>query len=71
MTQPIMLAIVGDSATGRTTVADGGLRIKRVRDAFASRVYREPGEALRRRWKVGRDCARRSSFADEILAKRR
>ena len=53
-----MLAIVGDSATGTTTFADGGLDIERVRDAFASRVYPEPAEALRRHWKVGRDCGR-------------
>src|SRR6266508_975855 len=35
------------------------LHTKRMRDAFAVRVYLDPPEDLRRGWKVKRDCAKR------------
>src|SRR6266498_2415885 len=112
--RPVMLAIVGDSAAGKTTFAEGvvqlvgpdrvatgepvlkpvyqhrdgtfgapeyvvarrfmviegllALHTKRMRDAFAVRVYLDPPEDLRRGWKVKRDCAKRGYAPAQVLA---
>jgi phosphoribulokinase len=39
-----------------------------LRDMFDVRVYLDPPEELRRRWKVARDCSRRGYSTDEVLA---
>jgi phosphoribulokinase len=38
-----------------------------MRDAFDIRVFLDPPEELRRRWKVQRDCSRRGYTTDEVL----
>lgn len=40
----------------------------RLRDAFHVKVFLDPPEELRRRWKVSRDCAKRGYRPDEVLA---
>jgi phosphoribulokinase len=40
----------------------------KMRDCFGVKVYLDPPEDLRRRWKVSRDCAKRGYTADEVLA---
>jgi phosphoribulokinase len=44
------------------------LHTKRLRDAFAVRVYLDPPEDLRRGWKVKRDCAKRGYAPAQVLA---
>jgi phosphoribulokinase len=44
------------------------LHSKRMRDAFAVRVYLDPPEELRRCWKVRRDCAKRGYSPAQVLA---
>lgn len=39
----------------------------RLRDAFDIRVFLDPPEELRRRWKVQRDCSRRGYTTDQVL----
>jgi phosphoribulokinase len=39
-----------------------------MRDCFDVRVYLDPPEALRRRWKVARDCSRRGYTTTQVLA---
>jgi phosphoribulokinase len=39
-----------------------------LREMFDVRVYLDPPEDLRRRWKVARDCSRRGYTTDEVLA---
>src|SRR3984885_11477251 len=39
-----------------------------MRDLYDVRVYVDPPEDLRRRWKVQRDCSRRGYTTDEVLA---
>ncbi len=39
-----------------------------LREMFDVRVYLNPPEELRRRWKVGRDCSRRGYTTDQVLA---
>jgi phosphoribulokinase len=39
-----------------------------MRDAFDVRVYMDPPEDLRRRWKLQRDCSRRGYTTDQVLA---
>jgi phosphoribulokinase len=44
------------------------LHTKRMRDAFAVRVYLDPPEDLRRGWKLKRDCAKRGYAPEQVLA---
>lgn len=39
-----------------------------LREMFDVRVYLDPPEELRRRWKVSRDCSRRGYTTDDVLA---
>jgi phosphoribulokinase len=54
----------------RFVVAEGLLafHLPELRQMFDVRVYLDPPEELRRRWKVARDCARRGYRTDEVLA---
>jgi phosphoribulokinase len=55
---------------GRFVVAEGLLAFydAATREMFDVRVYLDPPEDLRRRWKVARDCSRRGYTTDEVLA---
>ena len=44
------------------------LHTKRMRDAFAVRVYLDPPEELRRGWKLRRDCVKRGYAPEQVLA---
>jgi phosphoribulokinase len=44
-----------------------GFHTPALRDAYDVRIYLDPPEDLRRRWKVQRDCARRGYTTDEVL----
>jgi phosphoribulokinase len=54
----------------RFAVIEGllGYHTKPLREACDVRVYLAPPEALRRHWKVQRDCSRRGYTTDEVLA---
>jgi phosphoribulokinase len=56
-------------APHRFVVAEGLLAFHtpELREAFDVRVYLDPPEELRRRWKVVRDCSRRGYTTDEVL----
>jgi phosphoribulokinase len=51
------------------TVVEGllGLTTKPMRDCFALKVYLDPPEALRRRWKIERDCAKRGYAPEQVI----
>jgi phosphoribulokinase len=53
----------------RFVVAEGLLinYVAELRDMFDIRVYLNPPEDLRRRWKVARDCSRRGYSTDQVL----
>jgi phosphoribulokinase len=55
---------------GRFTVIEGllGYYLPEMLDAYDVRVFLSPPEELRRRWKVQRDCSRRSYTTDQVLA---
>lgn len=55
---------------GRFVVTEGLLafQTQALRDMFDVRVYLDPPEELRRRWKVARDCSRRGYTTDQVLA---
>ncbi len=55
---------------GRFTVIEGlfGYYVPEMRDIYDVRVYLNPPEDLRRRWKVQRDCSRRGYTTDAVLA---
>ncbi len=55
---------------GRFTVVEGllGYYLPEMRDMYDVRVYLNPPEELRRRWKVQRDCSRRGYTTDQVLA---
>ncbi|MGH2994733.1 MAG: phosphoribulokinase [Gaiellaceae bacterium] len=55
---------------GRFVVAEGLLAFhsQALREMFDVRVYLDPPEELRRRWKVARDCSRRGYTTDQVLA---
>ena len=57
-------------APGPFVVAEGLLAFSTVelREMFDVRVYLDPPEDLRRRWKVQRDCSRRGYTTDQVLA---
>ena len=44
-----------------------GLHAPAMRDLYDVRVFLDPPEELRRRWKVLRDCSRRGYTTDEVL----
>jgi phosphoribulokinase len=52
------------------TVIEGllGYHTREMRDVYDVRVFLAPPEALRRRWKVDRDCSRRGYTTDQVLA---
>jgi phosphoribulokinase len=54
----------------RFTVIEGllGYHLPEMRDVYDVRVFLNPPEELRRRWKVQRDCSRRGYTTDEVLA---
>lgn len=45
-----------------------GFHTQELRDMYDVRVYLDPPEELRRRWKVARDCSRRGYSTDQVLA---
>ncbi len=54
----------------RFTVIEGllGYYLPEMLDIYDVRVYLNPPEDLRRRWKVQRDCSRRGYTTDQVLA---
>jgi phosphoribulokinase len=54
----------------RFTLIEGllGYHLPEMRDIYDVRVFLNPPEDLRRRWKVQRDCSRRGYTTDEVLA---
>jgi phosphoribulokinase len=54
----------------RFTVIEGllGYYVPEMRDIYDVRVFLNPPEELRRRWKVQRDCSRRGYTTDQVLA---
>lgn len=54
----------------RFVIAEGLLvnHTAELRDMFDIRVYLNPPEELRRRWKVARDCSRRGYSTDQVLS---
>ena len=57
-------------APARFTVIEGllGFHSAAMRSAYDVRVFLNPPEELRRRWKVRRDCSRRGYTTDQVLA---
>ena len=53
----------------RFTVIEGllGYHLPAMRDIYDVRVFLNPPEELRRRWKVQRDCSRRGYTTDQVL----
>jgi phosphoribulokinase len=54
----------------RFVIAEGLLvnHTAELRDMFDIRVYLNPPEALRRRWRAARDCSRRGYSTDQVLS---
>jgi phosphoribulokinase len=54
----------------RFTLIEGllGYCLPEMREVYDVRVFLNPPEELRRRWKVQRDCSRRGYTTDEVLA---
>ncbi len=54
----------------RFTVIEGlfGYYLPEMRDVYDVRVYLNPPEEVRRKWKVQRDCSRRGYTTDQVLA---
>jgi phosphoribulokinase len=54
----------------RFTLIEGllGYYLPEMRDIYDVRVFLNPPEDLRRRWKVQRDCSRRGYTTDQVLA---
>jgi phosphoribulokinase len=54
----------------RFTLIEGllGYHLPAMRDVYDVRVFLNPPEDLRRRWKVQRDCSRRGYTTDQVLA---
>ena len=57
-------------APARFVIAEGLLinHTAELQDMFDIRVYLNPPEELRRRWKVARDCSRRGYSTDQVLS---
>ncbi len=55
---------------GRFVVCEGllGFYSRELADSFDVRVFLDPPEALRRHWKVQRDCSRRGYTTDQVLS---
>jgi phosphoribulokinase len=55
---------------GQFTIVEGmlGFHTPVMRDTYDARIFLDPPEDLRRRWKVQRDCSRRGYTTDEVLA---
>lgn len=53
----------------RFTIVEGllGFHTASMRDAYDVRVFLDPPEDLRRKWKVQRDCSRRGYTTDQVL----
>lgn len=53
----------------RFTIVEGllGYHSEKMRDAYDVRVFLNPPEDLRRKWKVQRDCSRRGYTTDQVL----
>jgi phosphoribulokinase len=53
----------------RFTVIEGllGYHLPEMREIYDVRVFLNPPEELRRRWKVARDCSRRGYTTDQVL----
>ena len=56
-------------APGRFLIVEGllGYQTEEMRRCFDSRVYLDPPESMRRRWKVVRDCSRRGYTTNQVL----
>ena len=56
-------------APGRFLIVEGllGYHTEAIRDCFDIRVFLDPPESLRRKWKVLRDCSRRGYTTDQVL----
>src|SRR4051795_7915847 len=54
---------------GRFLIVEGllGYHTEALRDCFDIRVYLDPPESMRRRWKVVRDCSRRGYTTNQVL----
>src|ERR1039457_2067298 len=54
----------------RFTIVEGllGYHLPEMRDAYDVRVFLNPPEAIRRQWKVIRDCSRRGYTTDQVLS---
>ncbi len=54
----------------RFTIIEGllGYYLPEMRDVYDVRVFLNPPEDVRRRWKVRRDCSRRGYTTDQVLA---
>src|SRR3954468_21634819 len=54
---------------GRFLIVEGllGYHTEEMRGCFDVRVYLDPPESLRRRWKVVRDCSRRGYTTNQVL----
>ncbi len=54
----------------RFVIVEGllGYHTEELRDCFDIRVYLDPPESLRRKWKVVRDCSRRGYTTTQVLA---
>ena len=54
----------------RFTLIEGllGYYLPEMREVYDVRVFLNPPEQLRRRWKVSRDCSRRGYTTDQVLA---
>ncbi|MBV9007499.1 MAG: phosphoribulokinase [Solirubrobacterales bacterium] len=52
------------------TIVEGllGFHTASMRETYDVRVFLEPPEELRRKWKVQRDCSRRAYTTDQVLA---
>ncbi len=55
---------------GRFTIVEGllGYHLEQMRAIYDVRVFLNPPEGLRRKWKVARDCSRRGYTTDQVLA---
>ncbi len=55
---------------GRFTIIEGllGYHLPEMREVYDVRIFLDPPEDVRRRWKVQRDCSRRGYTTDDVLA---
>src|SRR6185437_14214166 len=57
-------------APAQFTIVEGmlGFHTPAMRDTYDVRIFLDPPEDLRRKWKVQRDCSRRGYTTDQVLA---